>query len=263
MCRLLAFSHVPDQALCQDACAQFGLLADTGHVPVGFSRGHQDGWGFAAFREQKLALHVRSALAATVDPDYVTTVGKLCALGTDAAIGHIRKSTVGQTKIENTHPFVFGGYAFCHNGTVAEAQRIPLAPAFRQALGGDTDSERFFLFVMQLLDGRGGPEDVRKAIADAVGWLYGNTDFTAVNFLLTDGRFIWAVREFNTGNTFVQERQLGDYYSLFVGGDNRTGCIASSQALRLDGIDWQLLPNHAVAELDCAAPAWRTFDLRS
>jgi predicted glutamine amidotransferase len=52
---------------------------------------------------------------------------------------------------ENTHPFTDGDYAFAHNGNIQPIGRLDemLLPASRAKLRGDTDSERYFRYVMQ------------------------------------------------------------------------------------------------------------------
>ena len=69
-------------------------------------------------------------------------------------LGHIRFATVGTIKDENCHPFrsqdITGRtWTLIHNGTIYSASR--LIP-FMSQQSGDTDSERLFLYLMQLLD---------------------------------------------------------------------------------------------------------------
>ena len=41
---------------------------------------------------------------------------------------HVRRATIGGLKLENTHPFTRGPYAYCHNGTILKASQLePLA----------------------------------------------------------------------------------------------------------------------------------------
>ena len=69
-------------------------------------------------------------------------------------LGHIRFATVGSIKNENCHPFcakdITGRcWTLIHNGTIYSASK--LIP-FVHHQSGDTDSERLFLYLMQLLD---------------------------------------------------------------------------------------------------------------
>ena len=54
---------------------------------------------------------------------------------------HLRKKTIGETLLENTHPFIHGSYSFIHNGTVSHAEAYPTLTSHCK---GGTDSERLF-----------------------------------------------------------------------------------------------------------------------
>ena len=72
---------------------------------------------------------------------------------------------------QNTHPFVDDGYAFAHNGHISPIDRLDrlLTRESRAKLRGDTDSERYFRFVMQCIAERGDAADgLRQAVAGLV-----------------------------------------------------------------------------------------------
>ena len=121
---------------------------------------HGDGWGVAWQDPDDLGVRTASSPeSADRDPNYVKLTGM--PLGR-AGIVHLRWATPGLTvRPENTHPFVADGYAFAHNGHIAPVQRLEelLTPESRAQLRGDTDSERYFRFVMQCVLERGDDAD--------------------------------------------------------------------------------------------------------
>jgi len=56
-------------------------------------------------------------------------------------IVHLRAASHGGNKIENTHPFVVGDWAFIHNGVWSEYELVKLALSKQVQMVGETDSE--------------------------------------------------------------------------------------------------------------------------
>jgi len=101
---------------------------------------------------------------------------------------HVRRATIGDLELDNTHPFDRGPYTYCHNGTILKAsQLVPLAD--RQPRGV-TDSERFFNLLMTDFD----PGDVRGSLRRTVEKVADVCRFSALNFLFCDGQRLYAYR---------------------------------------------------------------------
>ena len=249
MCRLLAFwgENLASQA--GNVLRKFQELAVCGQVPQGFPAGHQDGWGMAAFENEKILLHRRKPVNAAEDDDYLQTTNDIEKLNANLIITHLRKSSVGNRAMVNTHPFLRDRFIFCHNGSISKSETISLLPRYAQMRRGSTDSERFFLYLLQLAR----EKNIRSAIGEAIDFVDKNFDYTALNFLLSNGETLWAVREVNENNKFVKRYNLLDYYSLYVGRMNGNFALVCSEPLMLPNVEWDRLPNHRFVEVKVSA----------
>jgi len=126
-------------------------------------------------------------------------------------IAHFRKASEAKPAIFNTHPFHYQDWIFAHNGTIyGPSGSFPLYGAEPQ---GQTDSERFFLWMCEQLHAQIDPTAalvslLKKSRAELV--------FTSLNFLMSDGKQLWAYRDFGDkrlekGET-VADREK--YYTL-------------------------------------------------
>jgi predicted glutamine amidotransferase len=170
VCRLTGWVSARPQTLAQLVGEERidALVADV-------SRLHPDGWG-AALSDRLVPagagggadLRVeRSTESATRDPGFLSVARSAAA---DAAILHLRRATAGYAvDPRNTHPFVFDGWAFAHNGTIPAAERIDslMGGSWRGRRAGTTDSQRYFLCVLERTEKEGDlVEGIRAAVAD-------------------------------------------------------------------------------------------------
>src|SRR5678815_2218754 len=107
-------------------CRMFGMatsepvaprdyLCDAPRSLRALSHEHADGWG--------IALHDGAAWTIERGVDRAadaTRFGELARQPAQLAIAHVRKRTVGPTRLANTHPFRRDGLVFAHNGTVRD-----------------------------------------------------------------------------------------------------------------------------------------------
>lgn len=132
-------------------------LANTGNVMPDRDSGHQDGWGIASLEEDKWRL-VKESTGATLPGSTCAEMFQETARhGPDVVIAHLRKSTQGAHVPENSHPFYFGGYVFCHNGDVSTPEKL----GEFIGIDGTTDSERYFRALVEGINGG------REQIGDA------------------------------------------------------------------------------------------------
>jgi predicted glutamine amidotransferase len=162
------------------------LLHDAPRSLRVLSREHADGWGLALRRNDTWTVK-RGTTCAERCADYA-------GLDHEAvlAIAHIRKKTVGELSLANTHPFQRGRFVFAHNGTVDTTQLITqTAPEHTASLGGTTDSEKLFMFVLTQIDLAG---EVTAGVNAAVRALHALGSIGSASFLISDGEKLYAHR---------------------------------------------------------------------
>jgi predicted glutamine amidotransferase len=161
-------------------------LLDARNPLIRQSEEHDSGWGIAVYErpegcEPRL---VRFPEAAYADDDFVAATdlrGRIVNV-------HVRRATMGDLALENTHPFELGPYTFGHNGTVLRYPRL-LEPGMRRPRGA-TDSEYLFNLLMHDYDPGDPIECLRRTIATAVA----RSPFSGLNLLFTDGERLFAYR---------------------------------------------------------------------
>jgi predicted glutamine amidotransferase len=184
MCQLLGMScNIPT-----DICFSFTGFQARG----GLTDEHQDGWGIAFF-EGKGVRQFLDSQASVHSP--IADLVRSYPIKSKAVISHIRKATQGQTRLENTHPFMrelWGYYwIFAHNGNLVDFNPT-LTGGFTPV--GTTDSELAFCFLLQELrakfgDQYPGEERLFEAVTEITKNIGASGEF---NFLLSNGDLLYA-----------------------------------------------------------------------
>ncbi len=200
MCRIFALCGGPGSASTLAALAKFGELAENGVVPKSSKPpGHKDGWGVVAYRDTDIALYEKNSASATDDPKFSAAINKTSELNPSVVVAHLRKASVGGLKPENTHPFVSGNWAFCHNGSInkGDLSSLRLNSEYSAQKEGETDSETFFLYFLQLLRDSNNPDEsiILQKLTEEISSVRNTLDYTAMNLILTNGKTLLAVRE--------------------------------------------------------------------
>jgi glutamine amidotransferase len=164
------------------------------------SREHPDGWGLAVYEavgDLGWRLHKGINRASDDHEFHRLAVGSRGEL----VIAHIRQRTVGVTSLENTHPFHLGRWVFAHNGTIKDIEfvRNRTSEARVRQVRGQTDSELFFAYLLTALDeaqltDQPATGDTDRVISRAVKALRDRPGLGAINFLLSDGKTMYAHR---------------------------------------------------------------------
>jgi predicted glutamine amidotransferase len=176
MCRLFA------AAASDPVNVSFELLRSDNSV-LRQSEEHDSGWGSVYYSDGEPEVH-RFPHAAHADESFDDLTSGQARL----IMVHVRRATIGGLKLENTHPFTRGPYAYCHNGTILKASN--LEPLADRPPVGDTDSERFFNMLMTDF----GSGEVIGSLRRAVEQTCDTCRFSALNFLFCDGRRLYAYR---------------------------------------------------------------------
>lgn len=184
MCQLLGMNcNVPT-----DICFSFTGFQARG----GLTDHHTDGWGISFFEGKGVRQFLDpNASAHSPVADFIRTY----PIKSKNVIAHIRKATQGETKLENTHPFVremWGLYwSFAHNGDLKNFSP-KLDGRFRPV--GNTDSEHAFCYILQELQREFG--ETKPELSKLGEKLHKLTLELAVfgtfNFLLSNGEFMMA-----------------------------------------------------------------------
>lgn len=162
------------------------LLSDGARCLRALSQEHADGWGLALRRGDDWMVHRSTACAARC-PNFASG-----DLATTIAIAHVRKKTVGELALVNTHPFRRGRFVLAHNGTVETAALVArTAPERLAQIEGTTDSEKLFAFVLTQIDAAG---DAERGIRAAVHELHALGAVGTASFLISDGARLFAHR---------------------------------------------------------------------
>jgi glutamine amidotransferase len=191
MCRLLgiAASEPTDFQI---------VLRESVRSLAALSREHRDGWGIAIFDDADGWRVDKSVVCAGEDERFhriaVRTRGEML-------ISHVRRKTVGETSLVNTHPFASGSWVFAHNGTVKDTDwlRSQTSPERADEVGGETDSERLFAWLLTKLDEAGvtstaASPETDRAVGRAVRSARERVDFGAFTFLMSNGVTTYAHR---------------------------------------------------------------------
>lgn len=189
MCRLLGIVARETQGFqrcLSEAPGSLGVL----------SREHADGWGIAVHDDGAGWKLTKRSASASSDP----ASGAAAAGATGALlVAHVRKRTVGDVSLDNTHPFRRGEWVFAHNGTIEPVAELGAAIASAGATPtGHTDSELLFAFLMDRLASHPGAPGSRfitdMLVARAVEELARMPSLGTATFVLSDGVVLYAYR---------------------------------------------------------------------
>ncbi|MBJ7347205.1 MAG: class II glutamine amidotransferase [Thermoleophilaceae bacterium] len=194
------------------------------------SEDHDSGWGMASYADLPCPNPQieRFPIAAHADPRFAN------ATKTEARIFnvHVRRATLGGIKLENTHPFDFGPYTFSHNGTILDYRAL-LRPGMK-APAGDTDSEHFFLRMINEYD----PSNPIRSIRGVVASVVATSIFSGLNFVFSDGELLYAYR-------------LGVFPMNWTASEDRA--MVSSEPLTKDAT-WHMLDQDVLLTFDPDQP---------
>ncbi len=193
MCRLYGFRATePTKVECSLVYAQNALMEQSKRDQAGMVHAH--GWGVAESPDGYPVVE-KQAWAAWHGEHFKKRASRVYAR---TVIAHVRRATVGEPSLENTHPFVHGRWMFAHNGTVPNFEQVraylldATDPLHRTEIRGRTDSEHIFRFLLTLWE-RNPQVPLMETLCDGieqiVGWCRDieRDRPVSLNLLWTDG----------------------------------------------------------------------------
>jgi predicted glutamine amidotransferase len=189
---------------------------------------HGDGWGIAYLENNEFKIF-RSTRAVYEDDQ----IDQFKKLQSNLVILHARKASKGNVDIHNVHPFecTLNGhqYLFFHNGTIHD--ELVYDSTFKPV--GATDSEKLFYYLLTNSNGQLTPAFLKSKLEKL-------TDFTAANFILTDGKITYS------GNWYSENP---NYYSLKVLQKPGLMMVASEKLPHYKTEDWIRLKNQDIVSV--------------
>ena len=205
MCRIFGFRSVIKSQVHKS-------LLDADNAIAAQSREHTDGWGVGYYVCG--APHIIKSEKTAFEDQLFTKISGI--VSSETVVAHIRKATVGETNVLNTHPFQYGNWVFAHNGNIKDFENYrdkisaKIATPLKRFILGKTDSELVFYLLLthiskyiQLNRPDCSFETLKKGVRDGLDELFDiigaheTSDSKEINrnyltFLLTNGASIIA-----------------------------------------------------------------------
>jgi predicted glutamine amidotransferase len=229
MCRLLGF--VSDQK------RNFPeLFGNDFQEFIELSKIHCDGWGLSNIgSDEKVAQMTREPVMAAASGKFREEIANL---STDGALLHIRWATPGlPIKVENNHPFIYKDITFTHNGSIKPATALndEIDSKYLALCQGDTDSERYFYYILTEID----KSDFVTGIKNAVNYVRKNKEYSSINGMIMNEEYYVAIAEYDL--TKIPAIFTEDYYELRFKKSQESVIVGSSG---WNQAGWEVLPNH-------------------
>ncbi|MFH1306125.1 MAG: class II glutamine amidotransferase [Candidatus Micrarchaeota archaeon] len=185
MCRL--FGNITKEAVCINfsffrALKPFRSLVKT----------NRDGWGIGWYKKGRARLF-REGLEKVHNNINKYHFSKVKTVVSNIIISHVRDAIWGDNRTVNSQPIKYKNWLFAHNGDIHRTKAVAhLNNKYKKAVKGETDSEVYFMLLMQNLERSGKLEEaVEKTVA-----IIKKYPATAMNFLLSDGKNLYAYRDY-------------------------------------------------------------------
>jgi predicted glutamine amidotransferase len=246
MCRLLGYVSQDKQTFNSAVGSDFAEFVTLSSV-------HCDGWGVATIdHNQSVAHMIRQPEAAQTSKEFSSAIKKSVS---DGALLHLRWATAGLPVSENnTHPFIYEDISFIHNGATypPAALESVIAPDLLNLIKGDTDSERYFYFIVTKIKELGLVEGCKAA----VHYIRNNVDYSSINAMVMNENQWVVICEHHPDR--APEWAPDDYYELKYKSDAK-GVLVASTGWNQPG--WKVLPNHHILVVDRASFAVQVVPL--
>ncbi len=125
--------------------------------------GAPNGWGLAYYQVNQPLLRKQPKPF----PGPMNLAEMAAGFRSNMVLGHVRNPTVGGLRTENTHPFRFRNWTYCHVGSMDKFEEIreellrSIPDHVRRNIHGRTDSEHIFHLFLSYLKDKGKLDDAR------------------------------------------------------------------------------------------------------
>ncbi|MDR2609951.1 MAG: class II glutamine amidotransferase [Clostridiales Family XIII bacterium] len=208
------------------------------------SRLHRHGWGYADFSARRV--RERRETGPAYESAYLKEKlsGPFCVSN---AFFHIRYATVGDIKIENTHPFMaldMAGrtWSIVHNGTIFDGSALD---EYFSRQAGDTDTERLLIYLISCVNRR--QASCRTLLTDAQRFeiveaaLMAIVPHNKLNVVISDSEIVYVHGNSRSGSRLLGEAVRNDYIYELDLGTAKLFCT-----FKIDGRDWRPIPLNTV-----------------
>ena len=258
MCRLVGIvaSEQTEFTLC---------LTEAPRCLARLSHEHPDGWGVAIHDGRDSGRWQLAKSTQRADDDHEFKAIATRARG-HVLVAHVRQKTIGEARLENTHPFERDGWVFAHNGTIRTIDVLRAGCSARRLaeVTGETDSELLFAYVLTRLDDAGlvrladksARAEATRLLARVSSELRGSVD-GAYNFLLSDGTTCFAHRfgrslfvlERGPRDKRVQETEVAPGTSIVAKWTARRRAVLVASE-RMTDEPWREIPDATLLRVD-------------
>lgn len=252
MCRLLGYV-APSSTTLEELIGdrQCDLFRSMGRL-------HADGWGSAWLDDSTQTVR---RFRDTIPAQRADSIANVLSVDpARARLVHLRMATAGIPVTRgNSHPFLVGGLAFAHNGSVPrERVHELIEPDYLANVAGDTDSELYFALIRQR---HGQGLSLFDATCSAVQTLRGLFPNASLNALLLSPDELIVVhssegakiprREFQASGLTEAELPLDHLSAYYRMSYRRTPDGATTfSSTGIDTTEWTPLPPATVASVN-------------
>ena len=232
MCRLLGI--INKAQIESEIFTNFKQQCKTGCVKSGSRPGHMDGWGMAYKSTGEMVIK-KSGLDAASDAEFDRVASDV--MTSELVIAHIRKATDPKTKgkAEFAHPFEKENWVLAHNGSVFWKDSV------KKSYPNLIDTQ---ILLEKLVENIKKEKNLFSGVEKTIIPILENEKFTALNFLLTDGKNLIIYRSFDS-----EDPENESYYSLnWKKADHKI--IVASEPVDKTASGWKLLENNQLVAID-------------
>ncbi len=235
MCRLLGYTAPNATTFTDVVGANFNEF-------INLSTDHCDGWGIASSESNKASLY-KEPVAANKSSHFKD---EITSHKSNSALLHLRWATEGMAVNEkNTHPFTYEGITFIHNGSITPPTALDavIDKKYLEQVRGNTDSERYFAYLLTQIEKHGFIQGVKAALS----YIKANCSYSSINMMIINEAYFIAACIYNQDKIPQKFIKDTDYYHLkYTKRDDQV--VVASSGWNQDG--WQEIPNGSAIIVD-------------